>query len=179
MRPPYLTGDRVYLRPMLPGDAEHATAWFESPFPINSTRAAEVLKEVHTRAWGEADPLHLAVVRLAGETIVGGTRVSGHSGRHGRVRIHAAPWLPADEAGVLRAEILGLVVPWLRDELELMTVTVDVAADETASLAAATSLGMVLGVRLREHVLRAEGRVDLIQFQALKPDLRVPEGANA
>ncbi len=179
MRPPYLTGDRVYLRPLLAGDAEQASAWFESPFPINSTRAADFLKEAHTRAWGEADPLYLAVVRLADETIVAGTRVSGHSGRLGRARVHTAPWLSREEAEALSAEILGLIVPWLRDELELMTVTIDIAADEPASVAAATALGMVLGVRLREHVVRPDGRVDLLQFQALNPNRRVLESVDA
>ncbi len=179
MRPAYLTGDRIYLRPLLSGDAEQATAWFESPFPINTTRAASFLLEVHTQAWGEADPLHLAVVRLDDEVIVGGTMVKGHSGPYGRVRVRSAPWLSAEEAEALRAETLSLVIPWLRDELELMTVTVDIAADEPASLAAATALGMILGVRLREHQVRPGGRVDLLQFQALNPNRRVPEGGDA
>ncbi len=84
-----------------------------------------------------------------------------------------------EESDALRAEVLGLVVPWLRDELELMTVTVDIAADDPAALAAATALGMVLGVRLREHVARPAGRVDLLQFQALNPGRRVLERADA
>ncbi len=179
MRPAYLTGDRLSLRPMLPDDAEHATAWFESPFPINSTRAAALLKEVHNRAWGEADPLYLAVLRLADGTIVGGATINGHTGPHGTLRVRSAPWLPDEESDALRAEVLGLVVPWLRDELELMTVTVDIAADDPAALAAATALGMVLGVRLREHVARPDGRVDLLQFQALNPGRRVLERSDA
>lgn len=179
MRPAYLTGDRIYLRPLLTGDADQATAWFESSFPINSTRAAAFLKEAHTRAWGEAPTLHLAVVRLADEVVVGGATVEGHTGPHGQVRIRSAPWMSPEEAEALRADMLKLVIPWLRDELELLTVTVDIAADERASIAAATALGMVLGVRLREHLVRPGGRVDILRFQALNPNRRVPEGTDA
>ena len=67
MRPAYRIGNRVYLRAMLPSHSEHATVWFDSPFPINGARAATFRHEAHTVACGEADPLDLAIVRTVKE----------------------------------------------------------------------------------------------------------------
>ncbi|CAA9555396.1 MAG: hypothetical protein AVDCRST_MAG49-2870 [uncultured Thermomicrobiales bacterium] len=192
MRPAYLTGERIYLRAMLASDAEQATAWSCGPFPINASRAEAVLKETHRQAWGGADPLHLAIVRLpaagardggAGpehedpaEEIVGGAELAEPRGRRGRLALRFAPSLSADEADSLRAEALGIVVPWARDELELMTVTIQIPADGRATIAAADALGMIRAVRLREAVLRPGHRVDLFYYQALNPRWAVGPG---
>lgn len=184
MRPAYLTGERIFLRAMLASDAAQATAWFPAPFPANASRAEAFLKEAHTEAWGGADPLHLAIVRLPGpdaaldaaEEIVGGATLSQPRGRLGRLTLRPAPSLPPVEADALQAEALGVVVPWARDELELMTVTVPVAADHPATLAAAEGLGMVRGVRLREAIQRGGHRVDQFLYQALNPRWVVPIG---
>ncbi len=96
--------------------------------------------------------------------------------RRGWVRFHLAPWLPSPEADELRAEALRLCVPWLRDEVELMTVTIPIGADETATLAAAEAVGMIQGARLREHLFRPNGRVDLFYYQALNPRWAVAPG---
>ena len=63
MRPAYRIVDRVYLGAMLSSESEHATAWFDSPVPINGARAATFLNQAPTVAWGEAEPLDLAIVR--------------------------------------------------------------------------------------------------------------------
>ena len=171
MRPPYLTGDRIYLRPMLLGDREHGAAWFDSPFPVNFARAEAFLKEEHTEGWEPAPRLHLAIVRLAGDEVIGGATVDGPGGRTSELLVRVAPWLA--DGDEVRAEVLRLAVPWLRDEVEMMTVTAPIAADEATVIAAAEELGMVLGARLREHVARPGDRVDLLLYQALNPRWQV------
>jgi len=39
MRAVYLTGEHLYIRAMVAADMERATAWFDSPFPVNAVRA--------------------------------------------------------------------------------------------------------------------------------------------
>ena len=73
------------------------------------------------------------------------------------------------DADAIRAAALGLLVHWLRDEGEVMAVTVEVAADEPATIAAAESAGMVRNATLREWFARPAGRVDCHLYQALNP----------
>ena len=91
------------------------------------------------------------------------------------LRLHLAPWL--DDADAWRAEALGLVVPWLRDEGEMMVISVAIDADQPRTLAAATALGMVETARLRERVARPGGRVDEFRYQALNPRWEVERHA--
>lgn len=172
MRPPHLTGQRIFLRPLLPDDQEHAAAWFDSPFPINASRAEAFFKEeIASSAWGPPERLHLAVVCTASEEIVGGVRIEEPGGRTGEIHVRVAPWV--SDGDDVRAEALRLLVPWLRDEVEQMTVTVPVPADEVATIAVLEGLGMVQAARLREHVARPGARVDLLLYQALSPGWEV------
>lgn len=172
MRPPYLTGQLISLRPLLLDDKEDAAAWFDGPFPINASRAETFLKEdVAASAWGPPERLHLVIVRTEPEEIVGGVRIEEPGGRTGEIHIRIAPWVA--DATEVRAEALRLLVPWLRDEVEQMTITVPVPADESATVAVLEELGMVQAARLREHVARPGTRVDLLLYQALNPGWEV------
>lgn len=176
MRAVYLTGERLYLRAMVAADKEVAAAWFPGPFPINAPRAEEWLKEEHKDPYGGAR--HYVIARTAGDEPIGGVRLGDRGGRRGDLTFTMAPWLAADEADALRADALRLLVPWVRDDLEYMTLTVRVAADETATLTAAEELGMVATARRREYLARPGGRVDQLFYQALNPPWRV-EAADA
>jgi RimJ/RimL family protein N-acetyltransferase len=166
IRPIFLTGARVALRPLLANDKEHAAAWFDSPFPIDATRAQAFLKEAHQGGW-PPPPQHLAIVRAEGDEIIGGATTRGWNGRTVWLAPRMAPWVA--EADDLRAEAVRLLVPWLRDEREYMVVRLAVEADQPATLAAAEALGMVRGARLRERLARPGGRVDLFYYEALNP----------
>jgi RimJ/RimL family protein N-acetyltransferase len=172
VRPAYLTGQRIYLRAMLLIDKEHAIAWHASPFPIDATRAEVILKEGHAHFWGSPRTQY-AVVRLDDDAIIGGVVVGSWNTRTAWLYVHMAPGLA--EADDLRAEVLRIAVPWLRDEREMMSVTVPIAADEAATERAAEELGMVLSVRLREHVARPGHRVDRLIYQALNPRWEVAD----
>lgn len=163
MRVVYLTGPTVYLRAMVSGDKEHGAAWFDGAFPINAARAETILKEEQ-----KDRPMRYAILRLEGDEIVGSARVASHDRlRTCELTFHMAPWLP--DAGALRAEALRLLVPWLRDQVEVMVVEAPIAADEHEMIEAAGALGMVLSVRLREFLARPGGRVDQLIYQALNP----------
>lgn len=173
MRAVYLTGERLYLRAMVAADKEVAAAWFPGPFPVNAPRAEEWLKEQHKEAWGGAR--HLVIARVDGDEVVGGVRLDDRGRRRGELSFALPPWLAADEADALRADALRLLAPWVRDDLEYMTLTVRIAADEPATLAAAEELGMVESARRREYLARPGGRVDQLFYQALNAPWRVAD----
>jgi RimJ/RimL family protein N-acetyltransferase len=173
MRAIYLTGECVYLRALTNADNEIATAWFDSPFPIDATRAGTWLKETQ-RDPNASRRLDLVIARLADDGAVGGATLRTDF-RIGTLQFHMAPALA--DADALRAEALRLLIPWLRDDLELMTVIARIAADEPATIAAAEALGMTPNARFREHVARPGHRVDMLMYQALFAPWQVVEHA--
>jgi RimJ/RimL family protein N-acetyltransferase len=173
MRAVYLTGERVYLRALVADDRGTVATWFAAPFPSNAARGEDWLKEVHSDAWSANKPHYLAIVRIEDDAPIGGVSLAIRGSRRGFLRFVMAPWLA--EADRLRAEALRLIVPWVRDDLELMSFEMPVAADESATRAAAEELGLFEAARLREFVARPGGRVDRLMYQALNAPWRVAD----
>jgi hypothetical protein len=173
VQPPYLTGATIFLRALVATDSEWSSAWHDSSLPITPARAEALMKDALTDPW-RPSTIRLAIVQSASETVFGGVEIATNGYRTAWVTLHVARSLP--DAGAVRAEAIGLLIPWLRDELEMMTVTVEVAADDTLTIAAANELGMVEGARLRAFVARPGGRVDLLYVQALNPRREVADG---
>ncbi len=164
MRVGYLTGKRIYLRPLEEADQETATAWFNSPFPINATRAKAFLEE-EQEDWYSDRFMALIVARIEDDHPIGGMTYRTHDRRVATVRFHMAPSL--NDADEMRADAIRMVVPWLRDEHELMVVRLGLASDQFESIRAAEDLSMRPSVRLREWVARDGKRVDEIVYEAL------------
>ncbi|MGA7670218.1 MAG: GNAT family protein [Nitrolancea sp.] len=164
MRVGYLTGERIYFRPLEESDQETATAWFDSPFPINGTRAKAYFDE-DQEDWYSARFFVLALARTDDDEVVGSVTYSSHDRRVATVGFHMAP--AQNEADELRAEAIRIVIPWLRDEHEFMIVRLSIASDQPESLRAAEELGMQTSVRLREWIARDGTRVDEIVYEAL------------
>lgn len=173
MRVVYLTGERVYLRAMVAGDKNTAAAWFPGPFPINATQAETWLRETHSNIGRGHNPRYLVIARIDDDAPVGGVALAAPSNHHGFLRFAMAPWL--NEADALRAEALRLLIPWIRNDLELMTLGLYIAADETVTRAAAEELGMRATARLRGFVARPDSRVDRLLYQALNAPWRVAD----
>ena len=169
MRIVYLTGEHVYLRPLVLADKESASAWHPGPFLMGAAQAEKILKDE-----GAGAARRLALVRSQTEEIVGSVKLTSNDGfRRCWVTFHMAP--STIDSDALRAEALRLIVRWLRDQMEVMVVSVEVAGDEAETIAAAAELGMVLSARLREFVARAGCRVDRLTYQALNPRWEVKD----
>jgi len=166
MRVGYLTGERIYLRPLEEADQETATAWFDSPFPINGTRAKTFLDEQPVHWWDQSDHT-LVIARVEDDSPIGGLNLWSENRRIVVLRFHMAPVL--DDVDALRAEAVRIVVPWLRDEHEYMVVELYTADDEPETVAAAEGVGMKLAYRLREFLARPGGRVDELSYVATNP----------
>jgi hypothetical protein len=52
MKPPFLTGERVYIRAMVLEDKDCGVAWFDSEFPVNAVRAEKFLRDEIRENWG-------------------------------------------------------------------------------------------------------------------------------
>lgn len=157
----YLTGEHVYLRAMMLSDKDHATAWFNSPYPINASRAEAILKDQHNQLFSRT--FYLVIVRRATDETIGGMTLLTN-GRGADLWFTMAPWL--DDADAMRADALRVVIPWLRDEATMAATDVLIASDEVETIKAAEELGMTLGVRLREHITRPGYRADQLVYQA-------------
>lgn len=167
LRAVYLTGRRVYLRAMQKEDGELGAAWLDDTFPVNAGRAEKTLEEDAASSW-PVPKRRLAIGRVEGDEVIGGVLISStDSFRTGSIALTMAPWLL--DADALRAETVRLVVPWLRDESEMMVVSLAAAADEPETIAAAEELGMARAARLREWYARPGGRVDCLLYEALNP----------
>lgn len=173
MRAVYLTGERVYLRAMIADDKGMAATWFAGPFPSNAAQGERWLKEAHIDAWGANKPRYLTIVRVEDDAPIGGVSLVVRENRRGQLRFAMAPWL--DDADAPRADALRLLVPWVRDDLELMTLDLYLAADEAVTRAVAEELGLRESARLREFIARPGNRVDRLLYQALNAPWRVTD----
>jgi hypothetical protein len=163
---PFLSGELVDIRAMKRTDKDQATAWFDSPFPVNANRAETFLREEHTATWHPQTSL-LVLVRLGTDDIVGGVSLWTEDRRVGWLRISLAPVLT--DADAVHGDALRMLIPWWRDEHEFMAVNVEIPADRSETISAAEELGMVPGVTWRQSVLREDHAVDLLLYQALNP----------
>jgi hypothetical protein len=162
----YLQDGQYGLRAAVPDDAECAVMWHDQLYPVTPEAARELLTGEETVAWGMNPVIRLMVVDLVTGDVVGGAVVEREDNRIGKICITVGG---ADRDTVaaqrLRADVLCLLVPWVMGELDMMTTVIDVPDDETILIDAARELGMTEAVRLREHVLRPAGRVDLLMLE--------------
>jgi RimJ/RimL family protein N-acetyltransferase len=163
----FLVGETLYIRGAEEGDANRAPGWRFSPFPIPSERAEKILKE-------ELPPLiergkqTVIACRISDDAIVGSAQIEGEDWRTAEVRLHADPALgPA--AAAIKVELLRLIVPWLSEERHMMVVHLNLDADETPVVEAATAIGMRQAYRLREAYWRDGGWHDQITFELPHP----------
>jgi hypothetical protein len=162
----YLRDDHTGLRAPVPADAEVAGAWYEGAFPISAEAARAMLVEQESIPWGGNPVIRLIAVELESGAVVGGAIVERQDNRVGKLQVIAGgPDRAGEAAQRLRAAVLRLLVPWVMGELNLMTAVIDVPADESIVIDAARELGLVEAVRLREHVARPLGRVDLLMLE--------------
>ncbi len=181
MRPAYLSDQTLALalRAMVATDADDAMSWFPAPFPVSAGQVSRWLTDTHgSSVWDDPATLWLAITQRPENAspdderdgqVVGAVQLRHPRARTSDLAVHLAPHLAPDERDRLQARVIGLVVPWVRDELEAMVLTLSVGSDQPASIAAAEGLGMILAARLREHLARPGARADLLWYQALNP----------
>src|SRR5215469_15151267 len=128
LRPAYLSGPSVYLRALVEDDKEHAGAWLDDTFPVDATRGEKALTEEHAMT-NRRTQRRLAIALKEGDEVVGSAHLASRD-RHRTCTVTFTMARCRADSDALRAEALGILVHYLRDETEVMAVTVEVPADE-------------------------------------------------
>lgn len=164
----FLVGESLYLRQPEAADAGYAAAWHDSPYPIIRQRAEKIITEEFPKD-GDRRITHLIACRRSDDIPVGAAVYNAYSWTNhaAMARVFANPAL-GDQAAV-KAEILGILVPWLSAEHRKMVVWAELDAPEPALLAAATAVGMRPAVCLREAIWQNGARHDQWVYELLHP----------
>lgn len=159
----WLRRTMIGLRAVVRTDAGDVDAWYEGSPPLTPDEAEALLVAGDRIPWGNNPVIRLMIVSLEEGEVLGSVVISRFQSRTSQIV------LTIGQRAVNRPEIereaLALVVPWLLDEVGLMTVKMRLPADETSLIAAALHAGMREAVRLREYVARDDGRVDVLMFE--------------
>jgi RimJ/RimL family protein N-acetyltransferase len=163
----FLVGENLYLRALEPTDAAYPNAWRNARFPINADRAEELIKkEIDER--DKHRTTRLVACRRSDDLPVGAATYSTWDWLTASAELFADPAFgPA--ALMIKAEIAGLVIPWLVNERDLMAVWLDLPVDESPVVLAAEGLGMRQAVCLREALWSEGRRHDRLTYEALHP----------
>lgn len=163
----WLRGDVAGLRAVVRGDAGEVDAWYEGSLALTPDQAEELLVASERIPWGNNPTIRLMIVSLPDEHVVGGLMVYRSQGRTSRLELMIGR--PVANLAAMEREVLGLVVPWLLNEVGLMRVKIRIPADASSLIDAANRAGMRQAVKLREFVWRDQGRVDLLIFEKVNP----------
>lgn len=164
----FLVGETLYLRGLELTDAKYVRSWRFAPFPINTERAEEILKK-ELPASGKGGKRWLLVVRRSDDVPIGSVNWSSWNWQQAYIELHPDPMLSRAARSAFRAEVFGLLGPYLMHEREFMCLQTSIPADDPTALQATISSGFEQVGRLRESVLVDGQRVDDIQLEALHP----------
>jgi hypothetical protein len=164
----FLRNQRLGLRAPLVSDAVDVDIWHPRPDTLSVDAAAQILNKGERIPWGGNPVIRLMAVRPGSGDMVAGAVVTRSANRTSTLVI-TCPDADPDRPAIL-LDLLGLLVPWLLQELGVMTVVLDTPEDDVAMVGAASAAGMRIVVRRREHILRPTGRVDRLQMERVNLD---------
>ncbi|HEY8446203.1 MAG TPA: GNAT family protein [Thermomicrobiales bacterium] len=165
----FLVGPTLYLRGIEEGDARTVCSWHPNPFPLPPDVALERLRKEVPSDGEDNHEFRLVACRKSDDRPVGSVTYGVEGWRIGWTKVHADPALTEERRAAIRAELVGLIVPYLVMERDLMTVELIAEGNEPAIEAAATEVGMRRAYRLRQALQVGGQRRDLVGYEALHP----------
>lgn len=159
----WLSRGSVGLRAPALADLDVRDRWWIGEMPTGPADAEQALRSREAIPWGGNPVLTLVIALRDGGEVAGGVRLTRSAGRTGTLEIRVPDDAPG--RGLILADALAAVVPWAVGELGLMTVGLQTPEDDVALVNAARSAGLVEVVRRREHLVRGDRRVDLLQLE--------------
>jgi RimJ/RimL family protein N-acetyltransferase len=164
----FLVGSTMYLRGVERDDAKWGAAWYPSLYPLPSGVLEERLNKEIPEGSRKGE-YRLVACRRSDDLPVGSIWYHVEGWRWANVTVHASPVLGAETRSALKAELVGLIVPYLLLERDLINVWWETEAGDETVEATAAEIGLRKSYRLREAVLRGGVRRDLIGYEALHP----------
>jgi len=173
----FLVGPSIYLRPLEMGDAATTPFWSDCPFPISADIMEERLKE-GVPSDSANGTRRLIAARRSDDQPIGSLETSTEDGRTVDVTFSVPDVFGPARRSEVTAEMIRLVVPWLLNELEQMSVRIQIPLSDSVAGEAARAAGMHKAYQLREaYAVRHGERDDLVCFQALHPTWLAKLGA--
>lgn len=162
----WLSDEVIGLRAPLIEDAAEAERWYEER-SVSGEDVENELRRQERIPWGRNPTIRLVAVELATGAILAGVVVERSANRTCRLTVTC---IDGEERVTVLDHIFSLLVPWLFDEVGLMTAVLRVPADDAAMIRAAEAAGMRVAVRLRQQIRREGGRVDLLELERVNID---------
>jgi RimJ/RimL family protein N-acetyltransferase len=164
----FLVGPTLYLRGIETDDAKTGAIWYPSHFPLPSGVLEEKLKEDVPKN-ARNNEYRLIACRRSDDNPVGSVSYHVQGWRWADATVHANPLFDAENRAAIKAELVGLLIPYLLMERDLFSVWLDTEADEALVEATAIEIGMRKAFRLREAYLINGERKDQVCYEALHP----------
>jgi len=163
----FLVGETLFLRGLENEDAERASAWWDSPYPINAERTREIITEMVEKPASGTRTL-VACRRSDGEP-VGSLTLRRWAGNEpdNALGLHANPARPENER--IKAEMLGLIVDWGFSEGEIPKFVLRFDDDQAVLRGQAEASGMRRGAMWRDRVWRDGRWHDRVLYEAYHP----------
>lgn len=163
----YLVGDQIYLRPLVPADAEYASAWRGTDFPQAPERVRAWITDEFAKSTNPYKTSTHLIVRRSDDRPVGSIETD-----YGDFPTHwVTPFvdpLYGEEGLRWKAEALKLSLPWIVDDQQRPKVSVQVPAHESIVIDALESIGARQVIRFREKLaMPGGGRADEVQYEYL------------
>jgi RimJ/RimL family protein N-acetyltransferase len=163
----YLVGETVYVRPLVPADAEFATSWRDTVFPQAPERVRRWIDD--ELAGSSGSTLHL-VVRKDDDRPVGSVQVFYDWFPHHEARVYIDP-IHGAQGVAWKAETLAMMMPLVVDDQQRPKVNVHVPAREAPVIAALEAIGARQVTRFREKVsMPGGGRDDELIYEYFNSD---------
>jgi diamine N-acetyltransferase len=158
----YLVGEQVYVRPLVPADAEYATSWRGTVFPQAPERVRAWITDELAGSQGSARYL---IVRKRDDRPMGSVEIFYDWFPHHEVRVHIDP-IHGAQGLAWKAATLAMMMPLVVDEQQRPKVNVHVPARETLVIEALEGVGALQMTRFREKLaVPGGGRDDEMIFE--------------
>jgi RimJ/RimL family protein N-acetyltransferase len=167
----FLVGPNFYVRPVELEDAATAPVWRGRPFPAPAEVVEEKLKERLEVDDGDEEMENqlLIACRRDNDQPVGSIELEMDGWRFGELRFTIDPLATQARQSEIIAELIGMFVPWMLGERNLMTVGVWSLAERTAVERQVGALSGRTAFQFRETVLVDGKHQDAVFYQFFNP----------
>ncbi len=171
----YYNGERLYFRPLEPGDEEPLRRWRNDPeiwrtldrgYPVNEFREREYIEKLYK----STEDVALGIVVKEQHRLIGATGLRGMTGANRRASFGILIGDKEYQSHGFGTEATRLILRLAFEEYNLNRVELSVLADNTAAIRAYERAGFVREGVFRESYFRGGRYVDALQYAILRSE---------